>query len=93
MSKSSFSKNIHANHGASPKYIRKLLVPVGIDFNPDANTKNSIIKLAKSRGDYAHKGRVSRVMSPEDAEKIVADYLAFSETIRDKANQAVSDLT
>ncbi len=82
-----FSKDVYDNHGASPKYLRAILVPIGIDFMPDTNAANSLTQLAKQRGLYAHRGLAHSVLSPEDALKYVEDCLEFAKGIRDRANQ------
>jgi hypothetical protein len=80
-----FSDDVHGNHGASPRYLRRLLVPVGLDFLPDANTLDSLTRLARVRGAYAHHGAVKTVTSPEDARNYVSDCRAFAATVRDNA--------
>ncbi|MBF0550394.1 MAG: hypothetical protein HQK60_07655 [Deltaproteobacteria bacterium] len=82
-----FSRDVHMNHGASPRYLRALLVPVGIDFMPDVKSLNSLIQLSQQRGRYAHKGFVRSSISPEDALACVEDCLAFAMEIRNRANQ------
>lgn len=91
--KTRFSKEIFDNHGASAKHLRSLLTAVGLDFTPDANSKNSIMQLSKNRGAFAHKGSVRSVLAPEDAVEFVSDFLAYSEKIRDKATEAIAALT
>ncbi len=82
-----YSRDIHENHGIPPKYLRSMLVPVGLDFNPDANTTNSLCKLAQERGEYAHRGFLHRSLAPEDAEKYVDDCFHLAEEMRSKAEK------
>lgn len=82
-----YSRDIHENHGVSPKYLRSMLVPVGLDFNPDANTINSLCKLAEERGQYAHRGFVRRSLAPEDVANYVDDCLRFAEEISRNAQK------
>lgn len=91
--KASFSREIFENHGASPKHIRFLLTAVGIDFTPEANTKNSILQLSRNRGTFAHKGSVTSILAPEDADKFVTDHLVFAQQISDKAEEAIAALS
>jgi len=82
--KSRFSTDVYNSHGASPKHLRSLLIPVGIDFLPDPISSNSMIQLAKQRGTYAHHGFARSVLSPEDAVKYVEDCLKFAKEISNK---------
>lgn len=84
-SKNAFARAIHNNHGVSKLYLRELLTPASINLSNDPNWQNSLGKLAEGRGEYAHKGTVKKVMSPEDAKKHVDDVLALCKDIRDKA--------
>lgn len=69
--KRSFSDYVHNNHGISAKkYLAQLMVPVGIDVPQDPNLLNSLDQLAQERGQYAHKGVVNKILSPEDAKKL-----------------------
>lgn len=83
-----FSKDVSQNHGASLKYLRKLLVPVAVDITDDVAWLNSLQQLAKERGDYAHKtGSVQRVLAPEDARRYVFDALVICDDIRAKVRE------
>ncbi len=83
--KNMFSREVHNNHGVSVLYLRNLLIPVAIEIKQDANLLNSLKKLAQGRGEYAHKGRVSAVYSPEDAKSYVSDVLTLCDDIKSKA--------
>jgi hypothetical protein len=84
--KRTFSREIHDNHGISQKYLRKLLIPVGLDLKQDDPVLlNSLVQLSNERGPYAHKGTVNRVLAPEDAKKYVVDCLELCSDIRLKA--------
>lgn len=74
------------NHGIDIKYLRKLLLPIGIEV-PRNPIETSALSLLKSiRGAYAHSyARNPRPISPEDAEKIVYDVLGMVKHIKDKA--------
>lgn len=80
-----FSNDVYGNHGISPKYLRSLLVPVGIDFALDVNVSNSLQKLSQERGEYAHKGFVKRSLAPEDALKYIQDCLSLAIHVKGKA--------
>jgi hypothetical protein len=72
-----------------------LLIPVAIEVPQDANLLNSLGKLAEGRGTYAHKGRVTTVLVPEDAKLFVEDVLILCDDVRAKALvklSTVSDL-
>lgn len=74
-----FTHVVDTNHGTSPKYLRKLLLPAGIDYDPSPNVVNSLLKLCYERGEYAHKAIINRSIPPEDAEKYAKDCLAFAD--------------
>ncbi|MGG1348645.1 HEPN domain-containing protein [Bacillus subtilis] len=78
------STEIHNNHGASEPYLRKLLGPVSIDISQEPKLMDSLSKLAKARGSYAHKN-AKKTLSPEDAKKCVEDCLELSQDIERKA--------
>lgn len=74
------------NHGIDIKYLRKLLLPIGIEVPRDPNETSALAQLKSIRGAYAHSyARNPRPISPEDAEKIVYDVLNMVERIKDKA--------
>ncbi|MDF0676572.1 MAG: HEPN domain-containing protein [Nitrospira sp.] len=90
--KTSFSKEIHKNHGVSILYLRSLLIPVAIEITQDANQLNSLRKLSEGRGAYAHKARVRSVLAPEDAKRYVEDVLALCDDVRAKAVSEIARL-
>ena len=79
-----FSIHVHNNHGISLKYLRGLLIPVGIDIKEDIRLKSSLNKLARERGKYAHQ-RAEHPLSPEDARNYVNDCLELYEDVKTKA--------
>jgi hypothetical protein len=83
--KATFSKHVHDNHGVSLTYLRSLLLPAAIEITQDANLLNSLHKLAEGRGAYAHRGRVTTVLAPEDAKRYVQDVLKVCEDILSKS--------
>ncbi|WMT18166.1 HEPN domain-containing protein [Parageobacillus toebii] len=82
--KKQLSKEIYNNHGASEKYLRKILCPVSIDVPQDPTIINSLQKLANARGDYAHK-HIKKTINPEDAKLYVSDCIRLSEDIKHRA--------
>lgn len=62
------------NHGVGLKYLKKLLVPLGLYFSLDVKNSTALANLAQSRGAYAHTShRNIRSLSPEDARTQVLD--------------------
>ena len=62
------------NHGVGLKYLKKMLIPIGIDIPQDPVQQNSLTQLTKFRGEYAHTSlRIAKTLSPEDAMKFVDD--------------------
>jgi hypothetical protein len=69
-----FNGSIEGNHGASLKYLLKLLIPVGIDIPEELSLLNSLQKVAQFRGTYAHtKGNLTSILSASDIVKYVTD--------------------
>ncbi len=85
-SKKRLSRNVIDNHGMSPRHLTNILLPVALQIKQEINLQNSLSQLVKQRGDYAHRGSIKSILSPEDAKKYVADCLLLCEDIRDKAN-------
>ena len=74
------------NHGIDVKYLRKLLLPVGIDVPQNVKTLTSLTTLKNIRGTYAHSyARKNNPLAPEDAEAAVFDVLDMVRTIKNKA--------
>ena len=83
--KKRFLADVDNNHRISLKYLRRLLIPVAIDIKEDDNLKNSLNRLARERGEYAHKRLIERVLSPEDARNYVNDCLELCEDVKVRA--------
>ena len=74
------------NHGIDIKYLRKLLLPVGIEFPKTTRVLNSLERLKNIRGIYAHSHkRKEDSISPEEALNIVYDVLEMVKIIKNKA--------
>lgn len=84
------SNTIKENHGVSPKYLRWLLMPLGVNIPKDVKI-DSLKKLSRARGSFAHTmakhayygeyKKAKHVMTPEEAEKIVSDCLSIASDI------------
>ena len=87
--KSSFSNYImENNHGIRLKYLKKLLIPLGLDLPSDMKEISSLDNLAKYRGAYAHTSyRKNLSVAPEDAWKCVQDVYDMCMKLADKACQ------
>lgn len=85
--KSELSKYaIKENHGIDVKYLRKLLLPIGIDVPKDLKELGSLDTLKNIRGTYAHSfARTDKPLSPEDAMNAVLDVLEMVTKIKNKA--------
>jgi hypothetical protein len=83
-----FEGNIEGNHGASLKYLLKLLIPVGIDIPENLSLLNSLQKVAKYRGAYAHtKGDLTVILSATDIVKYVRDAFDLCKLIDTSINK------
>jgi hypothetical protein len=87
------SRVIKDNHGISVKYLRKLLIPVGINV-PSGPRLVSLKKLAEARGSFAHTmaklaqygehKRATKVLTPEEALGAGLDCLELCRDIKDR---------
>lgn len=74
------------NHGIDIKYLRKLLLPIGIDVPRDLKELGSLNTLKNIRGTYAHSfARINKPLSPEDAMNAVFDVSEMVTKIKNKA--------
>ncbi|WP_439699199.1 HEPN domain-containing protein [Mucilaginibacter sp. AW1-7] len=79
-----FEHYVTNNHGASLKYLLKLLIPVGIDIPDNLSLLNSLQKLAEYRGIYAHtKGDLTVIISASDIAVYIIDALQLCKVIED----------
>jgi RiboL-PSP-HEPN len=93
--KEKHSKQIHNNHGVSLAYLRSILTPVGIDVHSDPRHLTALAMLASARGSFAHKkaqdlsvnisSTAPKIISPEDAKKMVDDVIDYLKEIRDRS--------
>ncbi len=95
--KQKHSISIKDNHGFSLKYLRKMLVPVGLNANFGPTETSAIKKLAEARGSFAH-GRSKRAeygeykrattpLPPDEASEIVQDCLRACVKVKDLASE------
>jgi hypothetical protein len=77
------------NHGVSKKYLRPMLLPVGINVPEDVVWTASLANLANIRGECAHKFHLQKTTSPEDARNYVSDCMKMLAKIRDDARNAL----
>jgi hypothetical protein len=92
--KSLHSSTLKDNHGFSAKYMRKLLIPVGISM-PQGPKMESLKKLAEARGSFAHTmaklarygsyKRANRVLTPEEVAAAADDCRAICDEMRSRA--------
>ena len=85
--KSSLSNFImQNNHGINLKYLKKLIIPLGIDLPSDIKEITALDNLAHYRGAYAHTSyRKDIVISPEDAWECVIDVYDMCVKLTNKA--------
>jgi hypothetical protein len=89
--KQKHSKVLKDNHGFSLKYLRGILIPVGLNV-PQGIELDSLKKLSDARGSYAHTRAkkalygeyksANNPMVPEDAKRIVDDCLVLCAEIK-----------
>lgn len=82
-----FESQIERNHGITiEKYLLKLLIPVAIDINYDADIENAINQLKNYRGKIAHKSgkAISEQPNPLHVYKVVLDCLKLCEDIKEQ---------
>lgn len=74
------------NHGIGMKYLKKMLLPLGLNLPSDDKSVNSLKNLAKYRGGYAHTSRrFVKVVTPNDAQVCVDDVYNMCETLCSQA--------
>lgn len=93
------AKGLHStalmdNHGFSIKYMRRLLIPVGLNV-PKGPEMESLRKLAEARGSFAHEmaklarygqyKRAKHPLTPEEVAGAADDCKAICESLRDRA--------
>lgn len=98
-SKAAHSKTIKDNHGFSIKYLRNLLLPVGINI-PSGPEIDAVKKLANARGSFAHTAakraeygeyrQATKVLTPEEAMNTVTDCLDVCVRIKNQAELIVA---
>lgn len=77
---------IQENHGIDVKYLRKILLPIGIEVPNSPTETSALTQLKEIRGAYAHSyARHNKPLSPEDAMNIVLDVLQMIKRIMNKA--------
>jgi len=83
--KNTFSDLLQTNNGVSAKYLRQMLLSVGLDVPDNVRWLGSLAQLANQRGENAHKSGVKKTPSPEDVKDWVKDCLEMCAFIRDAA--------
>jgi hypothetical protein len=83
--KRTFSVILSQNHGISSKYLRQMLLPIGLNVPENARWLGSLAQLAKQRGEHAHRGQIKLVPAPNAALEWVRDCLELCAQIRNKA--------
>lgn len=83
--KSAMSTEIRKNnHGTSMKYLKKMLLPLGIAIPRNPLLSSSLEQLANHRGVFAHNfsnARIKTVPSPIDLQKYVEDVNSLMEQL------------
>lgn len=81
--KDDFSKYIMTkNHGVGLKYLKQLLIPLGIDIPLDPIHQTALDQLTKFRGSFAHTShRAIRHISPNDARVYVYDVYDYMQSL------------
>ena len=77
------------NNGVSVKYLRQMLLPVGLSVPTDPKLVGSLAQLASYRGDNAHKHRVTKVTDPERAREWVNDCIQMAAQLTDEASKVM----
>lgn len=87
--KSIFSKYIvNQNHGVGIKYLKKLLIPLGLYTPLDIKHLTSLDNLTQYRGGYAHTShRNIRSLAPEDAKIYIRDVYEIMIELANKARK------
>jgi hypothetical protein len=66
--KEKHSKAVFENHGVSKTYLRTLLLPVGIDIPKGDDFHDALLRLARWRGEFAHKQKATKIPDHHEVE-------------------------
>ncbi len=85
--KEAVSKRIHENNGVTPRHLRELFYPLGVDVPTDAVQTASVELLVGIRHQWAHQYRYgAKVVKPaKDVQLAVTDCIKFADDLRKKA--------
>jgi hypothetical protein len=89
--KESVSRSIHENNGISPRHLRVLFYPLGVDVPTDAVQTASLDLLVRIRHQWAHQfrfGGAQVLRSARDIQLTINDCIAFADDLRQKVAAA-----
>jgi len=77
----SHGHTVYTNHGASARYIKKLLTPIAVAIPANPSIESSLSLLCKARHESAHLGLATVRISAEDARDYSEDIEQLAEII------------
>jgi hypothetical protein len=88
--KNDLSRTIRDNHGITPRHLRQLFYPLGVDVPTDAVQTGSLELLVQIRHQWAHQFRFGAqvLRSARDIRVTAYDCVAFADDLRRKASSA-----
>lgn len=80
-------EQVKENNGMNLKYLKQLLIPVGLEIPHTTKEIGAFDKLAKYRGDFAHKSTtgLSVIPTPSDVVTVVGDVLDYMNALDKQA--------
>jgi hypothetical protein len=84
-----YNNSIADNNGVNLKYLKKILIPIGLDIPHEFKHTNAISTLATMRGGFAHKYKqaVNNVKTPQYVLTIMYDVLEYMELLMKQAQR------
>ena len=81
------SKLADDNNGMNLNYLKNLLIPVGLEIPHTVKEIGSFDKLARYRGDFAHRSTIalSVIPTPSDVVNVVEDVLGYMNSLDKQA--------
>lgn len=82
-----YKTEIEGNNGISMKYLKKMLIPIGLDLPVSLKERASLDTLASYRGGFAHlySSKIKTIPDPKNISEIVFDVLGLMKTLTDNA--------
>lgn len=82
---------IQRNQGISCTYLARLLVPIGVQSQPDVDELDAINQLRDYRGDFAHRFQARLVVDPKVAVQLVGFCERYFDRVAEEAAVTIQE--